>query len=61
MVRKFTKAKAIFPTDDSIRKVMFLSAKEITKKWNMPIRYWGTMLGQIGIFFEDELCPKEIA
>ena len=31
MVRKFTKAKAIFPTDDSIRKVVYLSVKEITK------------------------------
>ena len=29
MVRKFTKAKAIFPTDDSIRKVVFLSVKEM--------------------------------
>jgi len=41
MVRKFTKAKAIFPTDDSIRKVVFLSLKEITKKWTMPVRDLG--------------------
>src|SRR5690606_19482043 len=33
MVRKFTKTKAILPTDDSIRKVVYLSAKEIQKKW----------------------------
>ena len=38
MVRKFTKAKAIFPTDDSIRKVIYLSVKEISKKWTMPVR-----------------------
>jgi putative transposase len=38
MVRKFTKAKAIFPTDDSIRKVVFLSVREITKKWRQPVR-----------------------
>ena len=31
MVRKFTKSKAIFPTDDSIRKVVYMSVQEISK------------------------------
>jgi len=53
MVRKFTKAKAIFPTDDSIRKVVFLSVREITKKWTMPARTWGMVYSQIQIFFAD--------
>jgi len=53
MVRKFTKAKAIFPTDDSIRKVVFLSAKEISKKWTMPARDWAMAYSQIMIFFAD--------
>jgi putative transposase len=56
MVRKFTKAKAIFPTDDSIRKVVFLSVKEISKKWTMPARDWGMVYSQIMIFFEDRLA-----
>lgn len=55
MVRKFTKAKAIFPTDDSIRKVVFLSVKEITKKWTMPVRDWAMAHSQIMIFFADRL------
>lgn len=38
MVRKFTKSKSIFPTDDSIRKVVYLSVKEITKKWTQTSR-----------------------
>lgn len=33
IVRKFTKSKAIFPTDDSIRKVIYMSVVEISKKW----------------------------
>jgi putative transposase len=53
MVRKFTKSKAIFPTDDSIRKVVFLSVKEITKKWTMPVRDWGLAYSQIMICFAD--------
>lgn len=56
MVRKFTKAKAIFPTDDSIRKVIYLSVKEISKKWTMPVRDWGVACAQFVIFFEDRLA-----
>jgi len=56
MVRKFTKAKAIFPTDDSIRKVVYLSVKEITKKWTMPVREWGLAYSQFSIFFADRMA-----
>jgi putative transposase len=53
MVRKNTQAKAIFPTDDSIRKVVYLSVKELTKKWTMPVRDWGMVYSQLMIFFAD--------
>lgn len=56
MVRKFTKSKAIFPTDDSIRKVIYMSVCEITKKWIMPVRDWGLAYQQFAIFFEDRLA-----
>jgi putative transposase len=66
MVRKFTKAKAIFPTDDSIRKVIFLSVREITKKWTQPARegillgsrkiHWGMAYSQIMVFFADRFA-----
>ena len=56
MVRKFTKSKAIFPTDDSIRKVIFFSVKEILKKWTMPVRDWGMAYSQFVIFFADRLA-----
>lgn len=56
MVRKFTKSKAIFPTDDSIKKVIFLSVKEIVKKWTMPVRDWGLAHSQFVIFFADRLA-----
>jgi len=61
MVRKFTKTKAIFPTDDSIKKVIFLSTREITKKWTMPVRDWGMVHSQFSIFFADRLCSKVTA
>ncbi len=56
MVRKFTKTKAIFPTDDSIRKVVYLSVKQISKKWTMPVRDWGMIYSQIMIYFEDRFA-----
>ena len=51
MVRKFTKTKSIFPTDDSIRKTIYLSTKEIAKKWTMPVRDWGLAYAQFAIFW----------
>ena len=63
MVRKFTKAKAIFPTDDSIRKVVYLSVKEITKKWTMPVKSWSMAYSQIMIYFKDRFqdCTQSYA
>jgi len=55
-LRKFTKTKTIFPTDDSIRKVVYLSVREITKKWTQPARSWTMVYGQIMIYFEDRFA-----
>ena len=55
MLRKYTKTKTIFPTDESIRKSVYLSVKEITKKWTMPARDWGLAYSQLAIFFESRL------
>ena len=56
MVREFTKSKVVFPTDDSIRKVIYMSVVEISKKWTMPIRDWGLAYAQFAIFFEDRFA-----
>ena len=53
MLRKFTKTKTNFPTDESLKKSIYLSIKEISKKWTQPIRNWGIIMGQFLIFFED--------
>ncbi len=55
MLRKYTKIKTIFPTDDAVRKSVFLSIQEISKKWSMPIKDWGMIIGQLMIFFEERL------
>lgn len=52
-VRKFTKSKSIFPTDDSIRKSIYLSIREISKKWTMPVHNWAMAYQQFLIYFEE--------
>ncbi len=53
MLRKYTKTKTVFPTDEAVKKSVYLSIQEISKKWSMPIRDWGIIIGQLMIFFED--------
>jgi len=53
MLRKFTKTKTVFPTDDALRKSIYLSVQEISKKWYLPVRDWGIIIGQFIMFFED--------
>ncbi|MDD3336515.1 MAG: transposase [Eubacteriales bacterium] len=54
-VCKFTKSKMIFPTDDSIRKVIYMYISEIAKKWTMPVHGWGLAYPQFAIWFEDRI------
>jgi putative transposase len=53
MLRKFTKTKVIYPTDDALRKSIYLSVQEISKKWTMPVQNWGIIIGQFMVFFEE--------
>lgn len=61
MLRKYTKTKTIYPTDDAVKKSVFLSIQEISKKWSMPVRDWGIIMGQLMIYFEDRLQGQKTA
>jgi transposase-like protein len=54
-VRKYTKNKLSYPTDEAVLKSVFLAVIEATKKWTMPIRDWGMILNQFMIMFENRL------
>ena len=56
MLRKYTKTKTTFPTDEALKKSIYLSIEEISKKWSMPMRDWGIIMGQLSIFFEERLA-----
>mgnify|MGYP000206335339 CR=1 FL=1 len=54
-IRKYTKNKLSFPTDQAVMKSVYLAMRETTKKWNMPIRNWGIILNQFMVIFEDRV------
>ena len=54
-LRKVTKTKTAYPTDDSLRKVLYLATMDITKKWTMPVRDWKECMSQFMIYFPDRV------
>ena len=54
-LRKVTKAKAQFPTDEALVKMLYLATREATRKWTTRIQNWGEILGQLEIYFEDRV------
>ncbi len=51
-IRKYTKNKLSFPTDQAVMKSVYLAVREASKKWTKPIRNWGVVLNQFLIIFE---------
>lgn len=54
-LRKVTKNKSVFPTDESLLKMLFLAAMDITRKWTGHRQDWGKIRAQLMIYFEDRL------
>lgn len=54
-IRKYTKNKLSFPTDDAVMKSVYLALREATKKWSMPIRNWGIVLNQFLTIYEERV------
>ena len=54
-LRKVTKAKSVFPTDDSLLKMLYLAMTDITRKWTGRRKDWGVIHSQLEVFFADRL------
>lgn len=54
-LRKVTKAKSVFPTDDSLFKMLYLAMIDITKKWTGRRQDWSMIHAQLAIYFEDRM------
>ena len=54
-LRKVTKTKTAFPTDEALKKIIYLATAEASKKWTMPHRDWKSCLSQFAIYYGDRL------
>ena len=59
-LRKVTKSKSIFPTDDALFKSIYLAMMDITKKWSGKAWNWGQTLDQLMIYFGDRISPEDL-
>jgi putative transposase len=54
-LRKITKNRGSFPSDDALLKLFYLALNNISKKWTMPIRDWKAALTRFTIQFEQRM------
>ena len=54
-LRKVTKAKSVFPTDDSLLKMLYLAMMDITKKRTGRRQDWSLIHAQMAIYFAERM------
>lgn len=54
-LRKVTKSKTVFPSDDSLFKMLYLATQDIMKKWTGRRRDWGMIHSQLIVYFGDRI------
>lgn len=54
-LRKVTKSKSVFPTDDSLLKMLYLAMMDITKKWTGRRMDWSAIHAQLAVYYEDRM------
>ena len=59
-LRKVTKSKAVFPTDDALFKSIYLAMCDATSKWSGKQRDWSRIISQLCIYFEDRISLNDI-
>jgi putative transposase len=56
-LRKVTKGKAVFPTDEALLKMLYLVTMDVLRKWTGRVQNWGQILLQLSVFFEERVQP----
>ena len=54
-LRKYTKVRTVFSTDESLRKSLYLSTMKIMEKWTSPNQNWASTLGQLTIMLGERI------
>ena len=53
--RRINAGRPVFPSEDALKKALFLATRNIAKKWTSKIRDWGQIYGELSIIFEGRL------
>ena len=54
-LRKVTKGKSIFPTDEALLKMLYLVTQDVLRKWTGRVQNWGQIFLQLSIYFPDKV------
>lgn len=54
-LRKVTKNRGVFPTDESLLKMLYLATMDITRKWTGKRQDWSQIHAQLEIYFDKRL------
>lgn len=57
-LRKITKNRGSFPSDEALLKLFYLALQNISQKWTMPIRDWKAALNRFIIQFDDRMPQR---
>lgn len=53
--RRINRSRSVFPSEDALKKALFLATQLITKKWTTKMRNWGQIYGELSIVFDGRL------
>ena len=59
-LRKATKTKGAFVSDNAAMKILYLTTMKVTEKWTQPIREWAGIIANLAIYFGDRVRLKKI-
>jgi transposase-like protein len=54
-VRKFTKSKGAFTSENALFKLVYCACQKIKEKWNMPLHNWALTISQLDIYFPGRI------
>jgi transposase-like protein len=53
--RRINRSRSVFPTEESLKKALYLATLNITKRWTAKIRNWGQIFGELSVMFPDRI------